>query len=192
MTEKTCDVCNSIMFEAQPFKTTQQDIIEFARQSSLPQSQKQTTLESRWIHPGYHCPNGCSAIFMDGPIALPSMSRDESLAIATKYARRYFPEFLETHGPNSQIVCCVFCQKFGGASLEGASPTALYRQPKLKPFRNQKIISAICSDPGINQLKTDWWYSKGSMQANCEYFEYDDSFKWVYKDVTSWSEYPPE
>jgi hypothetical protein len=40
MTEKQCDVCNAILFEAEPFKTTQQDIIEFAQQSSLPDNQK--------------------------------------------------------------------------------------------------------------------------------------------------------
>ena len=192
MTEKLCDVCNAIMFEAEPFKTTQQDIIEFAHRSSLPESQKQAIIQSRWIHPGYYCPNGCSTIFMDGPIPLPSMTLSESVEIATEFARRHFPEFLQTHGLNSRIVCCVFCQKFGGVRLEGESPTGVYHRPNLTPFRNKKIISAICSDPRINELKTDWWNSQGTSQAECDYFEYSDSFKWVYKDVTGWSEYPPE
>jgi len=191
MTEKQCDVCNAIMFEAEPFKTTQQEIVEFARQSSLPENQKQSIIQSRWIHPGYYCPNGCSTIFVDGTIPLPSMTLSDSITIATAYARVHFPEFLQTHGLNSRIVCCVFCQNFGGVRLEGESPTAVYRQPKLDPFRNKKIVSADCSDPRINELKTDWWYSKGKTQAECEYFEYADSFEWVYKDITGWSEYPP-
>src|SRR5512133_3089666 len=109
MTEKQCDVCHATMFEAEPFKTTQQDIIKFAQQSSLPESQKEAIIQSKWIHPGYHCPNGCSTIFVEGPIHLPSMAFGESIAVATEYARKYFPEFLQTHGPNSRIVCCVFC-----------------------------------------------------------------------------------
>jgi hypothetical protein len=120
------------------------------------------------------------------------MSLDESIAIATDYARKYFPEFLQTHGLNSRIVCCVFCKNFGGVRLEGESPTAIYRQPKLNPFRKKRVISANCSDPRINELETAWWYSKGRTQAECEYFEYADSFKWVYKDMIGWSEYAPE
>ena len=192
MTEKQCDVCNSIMFEAEPFRTTQRDILEFAQQSSLPESQKQSIIESRWIHPGYYCPNGCSTIFNDGPIPLPAMSLDESSAIASEYARKHFSEFLQTHGVTSRIVCCVFCQKFGGVTLEDESPTAVYHQPKLNPFRRKKIVSANCSDPRINELNIDWWYSRGKTQAECDYFEYADSFEWVYKDVTGWSEYAPE
>ncbi len=180
------------MFEAEPFKTTQQDIIDFAQRSSLLESQKQHIIQSRWIHPGYYCPNGCSTIFVDGPIPLPSISLDERIAIATEYARKHFPEFLQTHGITSRIVCCVFCQKFGGVKLEDESPTTMYRQPKLKPFRSKKIVFANCSDPRINELKTDWWYSTGETQAECEYFEYADSFRWAYKDVTGWSEYAPE
>jgi hypothetical protein len=120
------------------------------------------------------------------------MSFGESIAIATEYARKYFPAFLQTYGLNSRIVCCAFCKKFGGVRLEGESPTAIYRQPKLSPFLNKKIASANCSDPRINKLKTAWWYSQGTTQAECEYFKYADSFEWVHKDVTEWSEYAPE
>ncbi len=192
MTEKQCDVCNAIMFEAEPFKTTQQAIVEFAQQSSLPERQKQAIIQGRWIHPGYHCPNGCSETYLDGPIPLPSMSLDESITIATDYAQKHFSEFLQTHGLNSRIVCCVFCKKFCGVHLEGESPSAIYHQPKLNPFRKKRVISANCSDSRINELKTAWWYSQGKTQAECEYFEYADTFKWVYKDVTGWSEYVPE
>ena len=180
------------MFEVEPFKTTQQEILDFARHSTLPEAQKQAILKSKWIHPGFHCPNGCSAIFVDGPLPLPPMTLTESIAIATEYAKKHYPEFLDTHGLKSRVVCCIFCQKFGGARLQGETPTAVYHQPKLNPFRNKKITSANCSDPNINELNFAWWYSVGEFQAECEYFEYAISFEWVYKDVTGWSEYPPE
>ena len=192
MTEKQCDVCNAIMFEAEPFKTTQQDIIEFAQQSSLPESQKQAIIQSKWIHPGYHCPNGCTTIFDEYLIPLPTMTRSESIAIVAKYSREHFSEFLKTHGQNSRVIACVFCKSFGGAVLEGESPTAVYRQPEHRPFRNKRIISAVCADWRIQELKSDWWYSTGKIQAECEYFVYDGTFKQVYKDVTGWSEYPPK
>lgn len=192
MSQKRCDVCNSILFVAEPFKTTQQEILEFVLHSSLQEHQKQSILKSKWIHPGYYCPNGCSEILMDGPIPLPSMTLDESMAIATKYAQEQFPEFLQTHGLTSRILCCTFCRKFRGARLEGENPSSDYHQPRFRPFRHKRIVSAKCSDPRINQLKTDWWYSTGTTQAECEYFEYMDSFEWVYKDVTGWSEYPQE
>ena len=192
MSQKQCDVCHAVLFEAEPFKTTQQEIIEFAQQSSLSDSEKQGIIQSRWIHPGYYCPNGCTTILDDGPIPLPSMSLDESIAIATEYARMHFPEFVQTHGLSSRIVCCVFCRKFGSVRLEGESQTAVYHQPKLSPFRNKKIVSANCLDPRINALRIDWWYSQGKSQAECEYFEYADSFEWVYKNMTGWSEYAPK
>lgn len=95
MSQKQCDVCNSILFVAEPFKTTQKEILEFARQSSLKEHQKQDIIKSKWIHPGYYCPNGCTEILMDGPISLPPMTLDEGMAIATKYAQTQFPEFLQ-------------------------------------------------------------------------------------------------
>jgi hypothetical protein len=192
MTKQRCDVCNSIMFEAKPFKTTQPDIIEFAQKSSLPEEQKQSILQNRWIHPGYYCPNGCSTVLVDSPIPLPPMSLEKQIATATIYIHEHFPEFLQTHDSTSRIVCCAFCQKFGGAILEDQSPTALYRQPDLSPFRNKKIVSAECSDPRIRNLTTKWWYSKGTIQAECRYFEYGTSFRWIYKSVTGWSEYASE
>jgi hypothetical protein len=171
MPQDRCDVCNSILFVAEPFKTTQQEILEFARHSSLQKHQKQDIIRSRWIHPGYYCPNGCTKIFDDGPIPLPSMMLEESMAIATKYAQTHFPEFLQTHGPTSRILCCTFCRNFRGARLEGENPSSNYHQPRFRPFRYKRIISAECSDPRINELKTNWWYSKGRTQAECEYFE---------------------
>lgn len=192
MTDRRCDVCNAILFEAEPFKTTQQEIVEFVQRSSLSASQKQAVIESRWIHPGYYCPNGCTTILMDGPIPLPTMTLNERMTISTEYARKHFPEFLQTHGLTARIVCCVFCRKFGGAVVAGGSPTAVYRQPNHRPLRNKRIISAVCSDWRIQELKNDWWYSTGKINAECEYFVSDDNFKHIYKDVTGWSEYHPE
>lgn len=190
MSQKRCDVCNSILFIAEPFKTTQQEILEFARHSSLREHKKQSIINGKWIHPGYYCPNGCTEILNDGPIPLPPMTLEESMAIATKYAQTQFPEFLGTHGLTSRILCCTFCRKFRGARLEGENPDSEYHQPRFRPFRNKRIISAECADPRINELKIDWWYSSSTTQAECEYFEHMDSFEWVYKDMTGWSEYP--
>lgn len=179
------------MFAVEPFKTTQRDIIKFAQQSSLPEGIRKTAIQNGWIHPGYYCPNNCRMILFDGPLLLPAMSLDESITIAIEFARRHFPQFLHTHGITSRIVCCVFCQKFGGVHLEGENPKAVYRQPRLKPFCNKRIISAVCSDPKIHELNTAWWYAKGKSQAKCDFFEHEISFEWVYKDITGWNEYPP-
>lgn len=190
MSVKQCKVCNTRLFEVEPFITTQQEIVEFARQSSLPENQKQDIIQKRYLHRGYYCPNGCTTIFVDGPLQLPTMTTNESMAIATQYSKKHLQMFLETHGEKSRIVICVFCEKFGGVKLEGETPTAVYHQPSLKPFCNKRISSAICSDSRIQALQNNWWYSTGDTQAECEYFEYGDSYKWIYKDVTGWSEYP--
>ena len=126
MSQERCDVCNSILFVAEPFKTTQLEVIEFARHSSLQEHEKQSIIKSKWIHSGYYCPNGCTEIVMDGPIPLPSMTLDERLAIASKYAQTQFPEFLQTHGLTSRILCCTFCRKFRGARLVGENPSSDY------------------------------------------------------------------
>jgi hypothetical protein len=110
--------------------------------------------------------------------------------IATQYSKKHLQLFLETHGEKSRIVICVFCEKFGGVKLEGEAMTVVYHQPGLKPFCNKRISAAICSDSRIQKLQNDWWYSTGDTQAECENFEYGDSYKWIYKDVTGWSEYP--
>jgi hypothetical protein len=149
MSVKQCKVCNTRLFEVEPYKTTQQEIVEFARQCSLPEDQKQDIIQ-----------------------------------------KRYLQLFFETHGEKSRIVICVFCEKFGGVKLESETMTAVYRQPGLKPFCNKRISAAICSDSRIQKLQNHWWYSTGDTQAECAYFEDGDSYKWIYKDVTGWSEYP--
>ena len=191
MSPDRCDVCNSILFVAEPFKTTRREIVEFASHSSMQEHEKQSIINGRWMHPGYYCPNGCTEILMDGPISLPPMTLAEGMSISVKYAQKHFPEFLETHGLTSRILCCTFCRKFRGARLEGENPSSVYHQPRFRPFRNKRIVSAECADPRINELKMDWWYSTGATQAECAYFQHMDSFTWVYKDVTGWSEYPP-
>lgn len=190
MSEKRCEKCNSVIFEVEPFKTTQQAIIEFAQRSSLPEYEKKSIIQSKWMHPGYYCPNGCSTTLVDGPLPLPSMTPNESISIATEYARKYLEQFLQTHGTNSRIVACVFCKNFHGAVLEGESSTSVYHQPKHKPLCNKKAVFVNCSDLRIQELKNQFWYTTGKTRAECAYFKYDESFKWVYKDVTGWSEYP--
>jgi hypothetical protein len=180
------------MFEVEPFKTTQAEILEFAKRPSLPENLKASIVLGRgkWLHPGYYCPNGCQVHYVNSPITLPSMTIVESLAIATDYGHKHFPEFLETHGWNSRIVACVFCKKFGGAVLEGQSSKSVYRRPELKPFYNHRIITALCIETRIQEMEDEWWYSQGEKQTDCPYFEHSEKFKWVYKEITSWSEYP--
>lgn len=190
MANEQCPKCSSPLFIVEPFRTTQQEIIEFARRSSLSESEKQSIIQSKWMHPGYYCPNGCTRTFVEIPLSLPAMTTHESIAIAAEYAKKHLSIFIQTHGITSRIMACVFCEKFQGTVLQGEPPTSIYRQPKLNPFRNKKVASAYCSDPRIQQLRTEWWYSIGKTQAECDYFEFSYYFRWVYKDVTGWSEYP--
>jgi hypothetical protein len=190
MSTKRCQKCNAVLFEAEPFKTTQQAIIEFAQNSSLGDAEKQAILRDKWIHLGVYCLSGCTAILYEVFVRLPEMTTSKSLAIAAEYARKHFQEFIQMHGATSRIVACVNCGKFGGATLEGESKTALYRQRQHRLLRDRHILSAHCADERIQLLNRAWWYDVGEGQPECEYFEYDRLFKWVYKDVTGWSEYP--
>lgn len=190
MADERCPKCNAIMFEVQPFKTTQKEMVDFATHSSLSENEKQSIIQSKWMHPGSYCPNDCTKIFVDGPLPLPAMTIDESITIATEHAHKHLKEFLQTHGAKSRIVACVYCKKFEGAILEGESPTALYYRAQHIPFRIKKAIFVHCSDLRIQKLKNQFWYTTGRAQAECAYFEYDEKFKWVYKEVTGWSEYP--
>ena len=190
MVAKRCETCNSIMFEAEPFKTTPQDIVEFAHQSSLAEAHKQSLIHDKWIQPGLYCPNGCTTILDEVRIRLPEMTTSESIAIAAEYSRKHHQEFIQTHGANSRIVACVHCAKFGGAVIEGESRTALYHEPKYRSLHDSQVISARCADHRIQMLNRAWWYASGKEQPECDYFEYDRLFKWTYRAVTGWSEYP--
>ena len=186
-----CDKCGSALFKVVPFKTTQQEIVEFASKSSLPASAKDTIIQERWLHPGLYCPKGCTTILVEyGPVPLPEMTVREAIAIAARYSHQYHHDFVETHGAASRIVACIHCANFRGAVLEGESPTALYRNPAYQPLRSHKLATAHCVDPRIQLLKRDWWYDVGDKQPECDYFRYEKSFVSAYKVVTGWSEYP--
>ncbi len=134
-----CEVCNSELFEVVPFKTTQREIVEFAQHSSLPPSERESIIQHRWIHPGLHCPNGCTKIFVEyGQIPLPTMTTSESIAIAQTYSREHHREFVKTHGFTSRIVACIHCANFDGAVVEGQARTALYSNPKYRPLREKQ------------------------------------------------------
>jgi hypothetical protein len=186
-----CDVCGSALIEVIPFKTTQREIVEFALKSSLPESEKETIIKERWLHPGRYCPKGCTAILVEyGPLPLPDMSVQEAIAIAAQYSQQRHHEFIETQGATSRIVACVHCANFRGAALTDESPPALYHNPAYRPLRNHKLVTAHCAEPQIQELKHDWWYDVGDKQPECDYFRYEKSFAWAYKAVTGWSEYP--
>jgi len=186
-----CQVCNTVLFEVIPFKTTQQEIIEFVENSSLPVSEKEAIVREKWMHAGLYCPHGCTTVFHEyGPPKLPEMTIAEAIAIGKEFSQENHRQFIQTHGENSRVVACVHCQKFGGTILEGKSQTAHYRNPKLRPLCDSRILSADCSDPNIQKLKSAWWYDIGDKQPECPYFAYDPLFHWTYKRVTGWSEYP--
>jgi hypothetical protein len=186
-----CDVCNSPLFEVIPFKTTQQEIVNFIQQSSLPAKHKEMILQERWMHPGQYCPNGCTTILVEyGPPKLPDMTSSQAIAIGRTFSQRNHQEFIRAHGENSRIVACVHCRKFRSARLEGKSETALYRNPKFRPLQDSKIISAKCDDPHIQILNHAWWQDQGQEQPECPYFQPEPLFHWTYKSIIGWSEYP--
>lgn len=58
-----CPTCHEKIFKVVPGETTQAEIIEFARESKLPNAKR--IVEERWIHPGEYCPNGCTQILIN-------------------------------------------------------------------------------------------------------------------------------
>jgi len=188
MFPKRCKHCKSELFEVIPFKTTQQAIVEFAQQSALPD--KEAIIASRWMHPGLHCTNGCTLIFVEYRIDLPKMTTSEAMAIGQQYCQKHHHEFIETHGATSRIVACVHCINFKGAVIEDWHNTHLYSNPKHRPLRNHKVVQTSCIVTEIQQLEGTWWYDKGENQPECDFFQCDRLFEYVYKDVTGWSEYP--
>jgi hypothetical protein len=54
-----CKECGEPLFHAIPKATTKEEIMEFARNSNLPD--KARIEKEGYIHPGTFCPNGCTA-----------------------------------------------------------------------------------------------------------------------------------
>jgi hypothetical protein len=57
-----CKECGEPLFHAIPHETTREQIIEFARNSNLPD--KDSIERNGWIHPGVYCPNGCTVVLL--------------------------------------------------------------------------------------------------------------------------------
>jgi len=57
-----CKECGEPLFHAMPYKTTKEQIKEFARNSNL--SDKEQIEREGWIHPGTFCPEGCTAVLV--------------------------------------------------------------------------------------------------------------------------------
>jgi len=190
MIPKRCKHCKSKLFEAIPFKTTQQAIVEFAQLSEVPD--REAIIASKWIHPGLHCPNGCTKVFIEYRIDLPEMTIREAIAIGHRYSQEHHQEFIETQGVISRILACVHCANFKGAAVEGGHTNNLYRNPKHRPLANHKVVQVSCGVLEVQQLEGAWWYEKGESQPHCDFFKYNRSFINVYKDVTGWNEYPEQ
>lgn len=185
---QNCPKCNSLLFAAVPFKTTRQAIVEFARCSSL--LEKESVIQRRWIHPGLYCPNGCyRELWEYGSALMPELTLDEAMRVIHDYSTKYLSDFTKSQGQHSRCLACVHCTKFDGASADGQPLTSFYRNPKLKPLSDSRIISARCREPRIQALHRAWWYDQGKDQPECEYFTPDSLFKFVYKRITGWSEY---
>lgn len=60
-----CEKCGATLFNIIPGKTTQQEIIEFAR-AAVGWQENPDALDG-WMPPGIYCPNGCVAIHADYP-----------------------------------------------------------------------------------------------------------------------------
>ena len=189
MSIQNCPICGSFLFAAIPFQTTHQEIVDFAQNSAL--LDKEAVIQSRSIHPGVYCRNGCYRELWDyGSNLLPEINLDMALAIVKAYSLKYLVEFTETHGQTSRFLACVHCKKFDGASVKGQPQTSFYRNPSLKPLRDKEIVSARCVDPRIQALNTTWWYDQGHGQPDCPYFEYNSLFRFIFKRMTDWTEYP--
>lgn len=184
-----CPRCNAVLFVAIPNKTTQRDIVAFAQQSALPQRLKEGIIQTRWIHPGVHCPNGCYREYWEyGHQYLPLMTSAEDIAIALGFSAKFYAEFLEKHGAASRIVACVFCKNFRGALLEGQPADAHYRNPKYKPLKNHRVVAASCSDLRVQAQSSEWWYEQGTNQPECPHF-IPDIPVYVYRNM-GWGEFP--
>jgi hypothetical protein len=58
--EDLCRKCGEALFIAMPGETTREEIRAFAISSSL--RAREEIARDGWIHPGKHCPNGCTQI----------------------------------------------------------------------------------------------------------------------------------
>ncbi len=186
---QNCPKCNSPLFAAIPFETTRQAIVEFAQHSSM--LEREVVIRGQWIHPGLYCPNGCYRELWDyGSALMPQLTLSEEMRVSQEYATKYLSDFTKTQGEHSRCLACIHCEKFDGASLDGQPPTSHYRNPKLRPFRDSRIVTARCRDLHIQALHHAWWYDQGRDQPECEYFTSNRTFRFVYKTVTGWSEFP--
>lgn len=183
-----CPTCNAELFEVIPFETTQREIIEFARHSTI--QNKEGIIAGRWMHPGIHCPNGCYMCYVEYRIPLPQITTSEAIAICQQYSQKHHQDFIELHGANSRVVACVHCANFKGATVEGWYDAYRYRNPDHRPLRDHKIVQVSCKATNIQQLEDSWWYNKGESKPECDFFQPGHLFEWVYKDITGWSEYP--
>lgn len=186
---QNCPQCQSPIFAAVPFETTRQAIVEFAQTSSL--LNKDAVIRERWIHPGLYCPRGCYKELWDyGSALMPDMTLEEVFGVVKDFSVQYLSNFAHVQGDRSRCLVCVHCSKFDGASLEGQPPTSYYRNPVLRPLSQSRIISLNCNDSRIQALHGAWWYDQGGDGPECNYFTPNSHFKFVYKRITGWSEYP--
>ena len=186
-----CKHCRAPLFEVVPGKTTQAEIAAFAHRCADP-ARRDAILKALWIHPGVHCPKGCTTVLVEyGQPEIPGkLSKSEQCHIAQRQVEMEHPEFITTHGPHSRLLACVHCRNFDGAQLVDEESDSKYRNPKYKPLINHRVRQAFCRVKSIQELPGEWWYDEGDGQASCPHFRPDRLFVYAYKTVTGWSEYP--
>lgn len=187
-----CPVCNDPLFKVVPFETSQEAIVAFARKSNLPG--REGIVESRWMHPGVYCAQGCTEILVEyGRPELPAgLSVAEGCSIAQRHAKQRYSKFVATHGDRSRLVACVHCRHFDGATVEGWASESKYRNPKHRPLSTHRVRTAVCRVGPIQRLSGTWWYDEGQAQPKCAAFKPDTLFIFAYKAVMGWSEYSDE
>ncbi len=87
--EDICEKCSAKLFKVVPLKTTQQEIIEFARKT-VGWRDNPDALEG-WMPSGVYCPNGCVNIHVDFPAPWPP---EEIVEDHTEYGL-----FIKSPGP---------------------------------------------------------------------------------------------
>jgi hypothetical protein len=61
--KRTCRNCGATLFYVVPGKTSEEEIVAFAKTAKLPNASQ---IEAdKWIHPGVYCPNGCGAVIVE-------------------------------------------------------------------------------------------------------------------------------
>ena len=106
---KTCAKCGRPLFKVIPYKTTAQQIIEFAKNSEAWKGNPDAL--DGWMPSGIFCPNGCTAIHADYPLPGPPPEEPPPLVI--------YGVFIESPGPK-RLEIMALLRRLRGLTLQQA------------------------------------------------------------------------